>query len=46
VLGGEHALLPRAVRWFCTGRLVIDGRRVHVSDEGAPDRGTLSSPGA
>jgi len=30
VLAQEHLLLPAAVRWFCEGRLVIEGRRVRV----------------
>jgi len=33
VLRAEHLLLPAVVRWYCTGRLVIDGRRVHVTNE-------------
>ena len=32
VLAVEHALLPAAVRWFCAGRLVIEGHRVRVKD--------------
>jgi phosphoribosylglycinamide formyltransferase-1 len=32
VLAAEHRLLPAAVRWFCSGRLVIAGNRVHVRD--------------
>ena len=31
VLAQEHMLLPAAVRWFCEGRLVIEGRRVRVN---------------
>ncbi|HQR11787.1 MAG TPA: phosphoribosylglycinamide formyltransferase [Casimicrobiaceae bacterium] len=31
VLAQEHLLLPAAVRWFCEGRLVIEGRRVRVN---------------
>ena len=27
VLAAEHVLLPRVVRWYCAGRLVIDGAR-------------------
>ena len=33
VLAVEHRLLPAAIRWFCDGRLVIDGKRVHVSND-------------
>lgn len=33
VLGAEHVLLPSAVHWYCTGRLVIDGGLVRVEDE-------------
>jgi len=32
VLVVEHILLPRVVRWYCEGRLVVDGRRVHVTN--------------
>jgi len=35
VLAAEHRILVAAVRWFCEGRLVIDGRRVRVKDEAA-----------
>jgi phosphoribosylglycinamide formyltransferase-1 len=31
VLAQEHVLLPAAVRWFCEGRLVIEGNRVRVN---------------
>jgi len=34
VLGAEHRTLVAAVGWFCAGRLVIDGDRVHVKNEG------------
>jgi phosphoribosylglycinamide formyltransferase-1 len=30
VLAEEHRILPQAVRWFCEGRLVIEGGRVRV----------------
>src|SRR6266498_2140455 len=33
VLSAEHRILVAAVRWFCQGRLVIEGNRVHVKDE-------------
>ncbi|MEO8484923.1 MAG: phosphoribosylglycinamide formyltransferase [Betaproteobacteria bacterium] len=33
VLAVEHELLPAAVRWFCAGRLRIDGTRVRFADE-------------
>jgi phosphoribosylglycinamide formyltransferase-1 len=36
VLAIEHRLLPAAVRAFCSGRLVIDGSRVHVKHERVP----------
>lgn len=32
VLRAEHRILVAAVRWFCAGRLVIDGNRVRVKD--------------
>lgn len=35
VLDAEHRILVAAVRWFCAGRLVIDGARVRVSNETA-----------
>jgi phosphoribosylglycinamide formyltransferase 1 len=35
VLSAEHRILVAAVRWFCQGRLVIEGNRVHVKDEAA-----------
>ncbi len=43
VLEVEHRLLPAAVRAFCEGRLVIDGRRVRVNGQSTPD-GTLEVP--
>lgn len=45
VLAVEHILLPRVVRWYCEGRLVIDGRRVHVRNLETPSGGRLVSPG-
>jgi len=33
VLAAEHRILVAAVRWFCEGRLVIEGSRVRVKDE-------------
>ena len=33
VLQAEHRILVAAVRWFCAGRLVIDGSRVRVKDK-------------
>jgi phosphoribosylglycinamide formyltransferase-1 len=30
VLQMEHIVLPRAVRWFCEDRLVVDGNQVHI----------------
>jgi phosphoribosylglycinamide formyltransferase-1 len=35
VLTQEHKILPRAVRWFCEGRLALAGNRVQLS---APTR--------
>lgn len=32
VLREEHALYPRALRWFLDGRLVLENGRVHVKD--------------
>jgi len=31
VLAQEHRILPRAVRWFCEGRLALAGSRVRLS---------------
>ncbi len=36
VLEVEHGLLPMAVRAFCEGRLVIEGRRVRVKGQPIP----------
>ena len=44
VLGVEHILLPRVVRWYCEGRLVIDGRRVHVTQLETASGPPLLSP--
>lgn len=33
VLAEEHRILPRAIRWFAEGRLVIAGGRVRVDGE-------------
>lgn len=46
VLAAEHALLPAVVRWYCTGRLVIDGPRVHVRDEETSRNAVLIAPAA
>jgi phosphoribosylglycinamide formyltransferase-1 len=45
VLAAEHVLLPAVVRWYCTGRLVIDGDRVHVRDEETSRNAVLIAPG-
>jgi phosphoribosylglycinamide formyltransferase-1 len=45
VLAVEHMLLPRVVRWYCEGRLVIEGRRVHVRNLDTPSDGKMVSPG-
>jgi phosphoribosylglycinamide formyltransferase-1 len=37
VLAVEHRILPMAVRAFCEGRIVIDGRRVRVKGGTFPD---------
>lgn len=46
VLAAEHVLLPTVVRWYCTGRLVIDGPRVHVRDEETSRDAVLIAPAA
>lgn len=43
VLAVEHRILPMAVRAFCEGRIVIDGRRVRVMGGTFPDA-TLQVP--
>ena len=45
VLAAEHRLLPAAVRAFCDGRLVIDGRRVRVKGERTSAHDALVRPG-
>jgi phosphoribosylglycinamide formyltransferase-1 len=45
VLAVEHIVLPRVVRWYCEGRLAIDGRRVHVRSLDTPGGEALVSPG-
>ncbi len=37
VLQAEHALLPAAVRWYCTDRLVVADGHVSVKDAMAPE---------
>jgi phosphoribosylglycinamide formyltransferase-1 len=37
VLEVEHRVLPMAVRAFCEGRVVIEGRRVRVKGQSLPD---------
>jgi phosphoribosylglycinamide formyltransferase-1 len=37
VLQAEHALLPAAVRWYCTDRLVVASGQVRVKGVQAPD---------
>ena len=44
VLTAEHQLLPAAVRWYCAGAVVIDGRRVHVKDMYAGSVPVLFAP--
>jgi phosphoribosylglycinamide formyltransferase-1 len=43
VLEVEHRLLPMAVRAFCEGRLVVEGRRVRVKGQAIPG-GALAAP--
>jgi phosphoribosylglycinamide formyltransferase-1 len=44
VLAAEHVLLPRVVRWYCEGRLTVEGRRVRVEGLQTPEEGVLYSP--
>ena len=46
VLAVEHRLLPAAVRWFCTGELVIGDGRVRVKHETPPGDQSLLAPEA
>lgn len=46
VLVAEHALLPRVVAWYCSGRLAVVGNRVHVRTDRAPRDTTLFAPDA
>ena len=36
VLAEEHALYPRAIRWFLDGRLSIENGKVRLEDDHAP----------
>lgn len=44
VLAAEHVLLPRVVRWYCEGRLVVAGNRVRVEGDCVQGEGMLLSP--
>ena len=44
VLAAEHRLLPAAIRWFCAGRLRLDGRRVYLRDRAPMDDAVLLVP--
>ena len=44
VLAAEHVLFPKVVRWYCEGRLVIEGSRVHVRIETLPGDPVLFAP--
>lgn len=46
VLVAEHALLPRVVGWYCSGRLAVTGNRVQVTTDRAPRDLTLIAPDA
>lgn len=46
VLVAEHALLPRAVAWYCSGRLAIVGKRVHLTTDRKSADSTLFAPDA
>ena len=46
VLVAEHALLPKVVAWYCSGRVAIVGHRVHVRSDRAPRDALLLSPDA
>lgn len=44
VLAAEHVLLPAVVRWYCTGRLVIEGSRVRVKEQDGGSGAVLYAP--
>ena len=44
VLAAEHALLPAVVRWYCEGRLAVDGRSVRVREERVDRDAVLAVP--
>lgn len=44
VLAAEHVLLPRVVRWYCEGRIEVEGGRVRVKDVSPDVQGALFSP--
>ena len=44
VLAAEHALLPAVVRWYCEGRLAVDGRAVRVRGEQVDRDAVLAVP--
>ncbi len=44
VLAAEHRLLPAAIRWFCTGRLRVDGQHVRLRDRTPADDTILMVP--
>ncbi|MCC7326939.1 MAG: phosphoribosylglycinamide formyltransferase [Burkholderiales bacterium] len=44
VLAAEHVLLPAVVRWYCSGRLDLDGRRVRIRDTDPGSHDVLFAP--
>jgi phosphoribosylglycinamide formyltransferase-1 len=42
----EYRLYPRAIRYFCEGRLVVEGRKVRILEEpaGAGEKDAAGSP--
>jgi phosphoribosylglycinamide formyltransferase-1 len=46
VLAAEHELLPAAVRAFCAGKLVVEGRRVRIKGERTTAAAALLVPPA
>ncbi len=44
VLAAEHAVLPAVVRWYCTGRLAVEGSRVRVKDAAGQGDSMLFAP--
>lgn len=45
ILVQEHRIYPQAIGWFAQGRIIIDGRKVHIRDSGKEESSCLINPG-